>query len=142
MFIKQLSVFVENKKGRLAEITAILAEHAVDIRALSIADTADYGILRLIVDDPEKASLVLKGADVTVSITNVVGVAVDDKPGAFAAVMGILRDGDVDVEYAYAFITREPGKAYIILRPDDREKAVAVFKDAGIKVILQEEIFK
>ncbi len=142
MFIKQLSVFVENKKGRLAEITGILAEHGVDIRALSIADTADYGILRLIVDDPERASLVLKGADVTVSITNVVGIAVDDSPGAFAGAMATLRDGDVDIEYAYAFITREPGKAYVILRPDDREKAVAVLKDAGVKVITQEEIFK
>ena len=142
MFIKQLSVFVENKKGRIAEITRLLAEHEVDIRALSIADTADYGILRLIVDDPEKASLVLKAADVTVSITNVVGIAVDDKPGAFAAAMEVLNDGDVDVEYAYAFITREPGKAYVILRPSDREKAVAVFKDAGVRIIGQEEIFK
>lgn len=141
MFIKQLSVFLENKKGRLAQITEILAEAGVDLRALSIADTADYGILRLIVSEPERASEVLKKHDITSSVTRVIGISVDDLPGAFAKAMRFLEDGDVQIEYAYAFITREVGKAYVILRVDDREKAVKVLSDAGVRIITQEEIF-
>jgi len=141
MYNNQLSVFLENKKGRLAKITEILAEAGIDIRALSIADTTDYGILRLIVDDPDKAHQTLKANEFTVTITKVIGISVSDVPGAFAHAMRLLEDGDVQIEYAYAFITREPGKAYVILRVNDREKALSLLSKAGVKIIKQEEIF-
>lgn len=141
MFIEQLSVFVENKKGRLAKITEKLAEASVDIRALSIADTTDYGILRLIVDNPEKALNTLKNDDITVTITKVIGMSIPDVPGAFAEAIRCLEDGDVQIEYAYAFITKEPGKAYVILRVNDREKAVSLLESSGVKIITQKEIF-
>ncbi len=141
MYIKQLSVFVENKKGRLAEITEVLAHKGVDIRALSIADTTDYGILRLIVDDAEKAEKALKSENITVSIKKVIGISVLDVPGAFSQALRHLEDGDVEIEYAYAFITSRPGKAYVILRVNDREKAFDILKKSGIEIITQKEIF-
>lgn len=141
MYIKQLSVFVENKKGRLAEITEILAHRGVDIRALSIADTTDYGILRLIVDDAEKAEKALKAENITVSITKVIGISVSDVPGAFSQALRCLEDGDVEIEYAYAFITSRPGKAYVILRVNDREKAIDLLKNSNAEIITQKEIF-
>lgn len=142
MSIKQLSVFVENKKGRLAEITRVLADNSIDIRALSIADTTDYGILRLIVDDPERANDALKAAGVTFKLTNVIGVAVSDAPGAFAKATQLLSDNGVIIEYAYAFITPVKGQAYIILRVDDNDRACAVLHENGIKLIEQNDIFE
>ena len=105
MIIKQISIFVENKAGRLAEITEAIAAAGIDIRALSIADTTDFGILRLIVDKPEAAALALKEAGLTVSITNVIAVGIDDTPGAFSVPMRVLADAGIDVEYMYAFIS-------------------------------------
>lgn len=142
MAIKQISVFVENKQGRLGEITSILAENDVDIRALSIADTTDYGILRLIVNDPEKAVKVLKDSKLTVSITNVLGIGLPDKPGGFALCIQALSDAGISVEYAYAFITpRTEGEAYVIVRVEDNDAATKVFEDKGIRVIDQSEMF-
>ena len=106
MIIKQLSIFVENKQGRLAYITDILSKAGANIRALSIADTTDFGILRLIVNKPEEAAIALKEKGVTVSVTNVIAVGINDTPGAFSVPMQILADADIDVEYMYAFITR------------------------------------
>jgi len=141
MSIKQLSIFVENKPGRLASITDLLAENGVDIRALSIADTTDYGILRLIVSDPEKAESSLKNAHMTVSITNVLAVGIPDIPGGFAKAIKVLSDEGIGVEYAYAFITPKAGKAYVIMRVEDNEKAAGILENAGIETISQEEIF-
>lgn len=141
MSIQQISIFLENKAGRLAEITSILAQNSIDIRALSIADTSDYGILRLIVDDPEKAKKTLKASEITVSITDVLGISVNDSPGAFAKAIGILSDANIGVEYAYAFITPEKGKAYVILRVADNDKASNILKESSIKIINQDEIF-
>ena len=141
MAIEQLSIFVENKKGRLAKITELLAKSGVDIRALSIADTTDYGILRLIVDAPEKACLALKQANVTVSVTPVLGVSVSDTPGAFARVTRLMADYDVEIEYAYAFITPAKGEAYVILRVDDIDRTKQVLCAADVKIITQEDIF-
>lgn len=141
MAIKQISIFVENKPGRLAKITSILAEHAIDIRALSIADTTDYGILRLIVSDPEKAEKALKEEMLTVSITNVLGIGIEDVPGGFAGAIKALSDSGISVEYAYAFITPEAGKAYVIIRVEDNDAATEVLTDNNIKVIEQNEIF-
>ncbi|MEE1320283.1 MAG: ACT domain-containing protein [Acutalibacteraceae bacterium] len=135
MNIKQLSIFVENKKGRLADITEILSDVGANIRALSIADTTDFGILRLIVDDPDAAALALKDAGVTVSITNVIAVGIDDVPGAFARPMRILSDAGIDVEYMYAFITRKSEKAYVILRVADNDAAAKVLNENGVELL-------
>lgn len=140
MIIKQLSVFVENKQGRLADITEILSNAGANIRALSIADTTDFGILRLIVNDPDSASEALKAAGITVSVTNVIAVGIEDVPGAFAVPMRILSDSKIDVEYMYAFITRKSEKAYVILRVADNEAAAKVLLDNGVE-LLNEESF-
>lgn len=135
MIIKQISIFVENKKGRLAEITETLAKAGANIRALSIADTTDFGILRLIVDKPEDAALALKEAGITVSITNVIAVGINDVPGSFAVPMRILADAGIDVEYMYAFITRQSEKAYVILRVADNDAAAKVLIDSGVELL-------
>lgn len=135
MAIQQISVFVENKPGRLADITAFLAQGGISIRAFSIADTTDFGILRLIVSDTEKAAQVLKAAGVAVSITEVVGISIPDVTGAFANVVKVLAEAGENVEYAYAFLTPEAGHAYVIVRVDDNAKAAAVLRENGIAVI-------
>lgn len=139
MIIKQLSIFVENKKGRLAEITKAIAAANVDIRALSIADTTDFGILRLIVNKPEEAAIALKEKGITVSVTNVIAVGINDVPGAFSVPMQILADADIDVEYMYAFITRKSEKAYVILRVADNDAAAKVLADKGVEILSEEE---
>ncbi len=139
MNIKQLSIFVENKKGRLADITEILSKAGANIRALSIADTTDFGILRIIVDTPDAAALALKEAGVTVSITNVIAVGIDDVPGAFAQPMRILSDANIDVEYMYAFITRKSEKAYVILRVADNDEASKVLISNGVEILSEDD---
>jgi hypothetical protein len=111
MFIKQLSVFVENKSGRLAEITAILAKANIDIRALSIADTTDFGILRLVVDRPDEAEKTLREAGLTVTLTDVLAVGIPDKPGGFASAMKVLAAENIGIEYMYAFVARAADRA-------------------------------
>lgn len=135
MLIKQISVFVENKEGRLAEITETIAKAGVDIRALSIADTTDFGILRLIVDKPHETETVLKEAGFTVSVTNVIAVGIDDVPGGFAKPMRVLADAHIDVEYMYAFISRDTKKAYVILRVNDNETASKALENAEIELL-------
>ena len=141
MFIKQISVFVENKSGRLGEITSILAKAGIDIRALSIADTTNFGILRLIVNRPDAAEEALRAAGLTVSLTNVIANGIPDQPGGFAAAAAALTDRDVDIEYMYAFISRDKGRACVILRVPDNEKAVTALKDGGIEILREEDIY-
>lgn len=132
MIIKQISIFVENRAGRLAEITDLIAKNNINIKALSIADTTNFGILRLIVDDPYHAEQVLKANDLTVSITSVLSVAVEDRPGGLAEVLKILSDAGIAVEYMYAFISPEINKrAYVVLRIEEDFKALEVLKNAG-----------
>lgn len=138
MNIKQISVFVENKKGRLAEITEALAKAKVDIRALSIADTTDFGILRLIVDKPDEAAVALKELGVTVSVTNVIAIGIEDAPGAFSVPMRLLADAGIDVEYMYAFITRKSERAYVILRVNDNDIASKILLDKGVELLDEE----
>ncbi len=142
MPIKQISIFVENKPGRLADITAMLAKKDIDIRALSIADTTDYGILRLIVSHPEKAVEIIREEGMTVSSTSVLGIVIPDEPGGFAKAINVLSDKGIDVGYAYAFITPEKGKAYVIVRVADNDTASEVLVAAGIQLIEQADIFK
>lgn len=141
MQIQQLSIFVENKSGRLAEITETLAAANVDIRAISVADTSDFGLLRLIVDRPEEAVKALKKANLTVSLTSVIAVGINDKPGEFAKAMRVLADNHISVEYMYAFISRDKGKAYVILRVEDSEKATKALSENGIALLNAEEIY-
>ena len=140
MQIQQLSIFVENKSGRLAEITEILGRANVDIRAISVADTSDFGILRLIVDKPQDAVKALKEAGLTVSLTSVIAVGIDDRPGEFAKAMRILADADISVEYMYAFVSRKKDSAFVILRVDDNGKAVELMKNGGFSVLQGAEI--
>ena len=140
MTIKQLSVFVENKQGRLSEITGILQGAGVDIRARSLADTTDFGILRLIVDKEEAAEAALRGAGFTVSLTPVIAAGIADRPGGLAEAMALLRDGGISVEYMYAFISRRKEMAYVILRVDDNGKAAELLQKAAFPLLTEEEI--
>lgn len=142
MPIKQISIFVENKPGRLADITAVLARKNVDIRALSIADTTDYGILRLIVSNPEAAVVAIREEGLTASSTDVLGIAIPDVPGGFAKAISVLAQAGISVEYAYAFITPEKGQAFVIIRVADNGLASAALTAQGIKLIEQADIFK
>ena len=128
MLIKQLSIFVENKPGRLAEITELVAQAKLDIRALSLADTTDFGILRMIVNDPPRGEAVLREAGLAVALTDVLAIDVADKPGSFAAVMRALAEADVNIEYLYAGISRETGRAEVFLRAENPEKASMVIE--------------
>ena len=141
MIIKQISIFVENKKGRMAEIAKIIGDAGIDIRALSVADTADFGILRLIVDKPEQAVLTLKEAGMTVSLTDVLAVALADEPGAFAAAMGVISDCGVNIEYMYAFISRCEGEAYVIVRTEDPAASAELLAGKGLRLLSSGEIY-
>ena len=142
MAIKQLTVFVENKKGSMVSITDILSKNNVNIRALSIAETQDFGILRLIVNDTEKAAQALRDKNCVVNITEICAVAVPDAPGGLAGVLRILADADIVVEYTYAFISNSKKDAYVVLRINEHDiaKAEALFSDKGIREINESDI--
>ncbi|MFA5658282.1 MAG: ACT domain-containing protein [Oscillospiraceae bacterium] len=142
MFIQQLSIFVENKPGRLSEVTRLLKDNDVDIRALSIADTRDFGIMRLIVNNPSKAEKVLKEAGCTVSLTNVIAIGIEDKPGGLSQAMEILYANNISVEYMYAFVSRTDSMAYVILRVENNERAVTALKENNIKILETSEIYE
>lgn len=141
MIIKQLSVFVENKTGRMAEITRVIGDAQVDIRALSIADTSDFGILRLIVNKPDVAVQVLRDAGITVSLTDVIAVGVEDKPGAFANAVKTLSDVGINIEYMYAFISRSDNRAFVILRVEEPERAVEALRAKSFEILTSEKIY-
>ncbi len=140
MQVQQLSVFVENKSGRLAEIAEIIAGAGADIRALTVADTSDFGILRLIVDKPQIAAQALREADMTVSITSVIMMGLSDQPGAFAQAMRTLAENHVSVEYMYAFVSKDSGRASVIIRTDEVERGIEVLRAGGVTILSQEDI--
>ena len=135
MGIRQLSVFVENKKGSLHEITDVLAKANIDLRSMCIADTSDYGIVRIIADDPVRAQSVLAEAGHLANIRTVTAFAVPDCPGGLAKVLSILEEKGVDIEYMYALVTTEKDKAYAVMRNDDREMAERILKENGIELL-------
>ncbi len=135
MRVEQIAVFLENKSGRLAEITATLADNGVNIRALSVADTADFGILRLIVDDVEKAKKVLKANDFTVGVTNVIAVEVADRSGGLAKVLKTIEKAGLNVEYMYAFVNRSGENAVLIFRFDEMDRAIAALQQDGFTIL-------
>ena len=140
MAIKQLTVFVENRKGTMVSVTDILSKSNVNIRALSIAETQDFGILRLIVSDPDLACEKLREEKCTVTITDVVAIEIPDELGMLSSVMDILAEEKVNVEYMYAFLSKSNNKASIILRVDDNVKAGEAFKQSGVIQLTEKNI--
>ena len=141
MTMKQLSVFVENKPGTLAEITGILGANDIDMCALSVADTERYGILRLIVNNPQKAEDALKAAGFKVSLTDVIAIAVSHKPGGLSEALKYVAQAGIAVEYMYAFVSPKADTAYVILRVQDNQKAILALQQGGILVIRGEEVY-
>ena len=142
MLVKQISVFVENARGKLSRVTEVLAENGINIRALSIADTTDFGILRLIVQDPDKALAVLKDNDITVNSTDVIVVEIDDKPAGLNKALTLLRDANIAVEYMYAFVSKKENEAYVILKSDNTDKAVEALTAGGVRVIPAKDVYE
>lgn len=142
MIIKQLSVFVENKKGKLEFITRKLAENDVDISSLALADTTDFGVLRIIVDKPDVAYRALSEAGVVVKISDVVAVAMDDVPGGVSSALKVVSDNDINIEYVYACVGKTAGKALMVIKPDELEKAEAVLYQAGYGKISPADIYR
>lgn len=142
MKVKQISIFLENKSGRLAQVTEVLGENNINIRALSIADTTDFGILRLIVNEPDKAYLVLKEAGFTVSFTDVIAVEVTDKPGGLAKVLKELDRAGINIEYLYAFVQKTANAALVVFRVEQLEEAVKVLLASGTRVMSGDEVYK
>ena len=140
MTIRQLSIFAANQPGTLLEITDALGKAGVDIRAMSIADTMDFGIFRLIVDDIEKAKGALSDLGCVVSETPVIAAAISDQPGALNAILKLLSENEINVEYMYAFIAVSKQFANVVLRVEDNEKAIAILKENGIKLVSDAEI--
>jgi hypothetical protein len=139
MLIQQLSVFLENRKGRFTEIAKILGEADINMTAFTVAENSDFGILRIIVSDPEKARQVLKERLYAVSVTEVVCVHCPNKPGALATIMSIITDANIFVEYMYAFSSND--KALVIIRPDDLKKTIEVLSANKINLLAANELF-
>ena len=142
MAIKQLTVFVENKQGTMVSITEILSKNNINIRALSIAETQDFGILRLIVNDEEAAKTILADAGYLIKITNVVGVKIGDAPGKLCEALKVLDESNINLEYLYAFMARTEKHAYVVLRVEDNAAAENVLVNAGFHLITEADIRK
>ena len=142
MKVEQISVFLENKAGRLAEVTRVLGEGGINIRALSLADTTDFGILRLIVDQYDKARELLKQKGFTVGKTEVVAVEVPDRPGGLGLVLQILAQASINVEYMYAFVQHSGMNAVIIFRFDNLDDAITILQKEGIHIYKGEEVYR
>lgn len=140
MSVKQISAFVENKPGQLAKFTDVLTQHGIDMRALSLAETEDFGIVRVITDDSYKTACVLKEAGYIFSITPVIAVEIPDAPGGLNKVLHLLNDKGVNIEYTYAFTARKQDTAYMIFRVTDNEAAAEILKDNGICMFDLEDI--
>jgi len=139
MKVEQISIFLENKSGRLAEVTNILAKNGINLIALSLADTADFGIFRLIVNDTEKAIALLKDNGFTIAKNEVIAVDVPDRPGGLAGILGTLQGKGINVEYMYAF-RRSEVDAVLIFRFDDIEKAIDTLRTARVRILSSEEV--
>ena len=142
MSLKQLTIFVENKQGTLVDITKTLADNNVNMRALSIADTQDFGILRLIVNDNETATKALTEAGYLLKMTDVVGVKIGDQPGKLSKALEVLDKAKINMEYLYAFMARTEKHAYVVLRVADNEAAEKALEDAGFHMITDADVDK
>ena len=142
MLVEQISVFIENKKGRLSEIADTVAAAGIDISALSLADTDEYGVLRMIVSDPHRTKEVLRESGVVGKVTKVLAIAIEDKPGGFASTLHRLTDAGIEVRYMYAGVSHQKGKAIMIVSVEDPEKAEAVLADSGMGAINPNDIYR
>lgn len=140
MTVYQISVFLENRTGQLAEITQILADNQINMCAISIAETSDYGVLRLIVDQPQKTTSILLEKGFILSKTPVTAVMVPDRPGGLAPVLQLIAEGQIDVEYMYSLFTHKAGNAYMVFRVSDNEKFTALLSQNGIHVADRQEL--
>lgn len=141
MKVEQISIFIENKSGRLAEVARVLGEKNVNIRALSLADTSDFGILRLLVDNTDVALSTLKEGGFTVNKTVVVAVEVPDQPGGLCNILQVLDESDINVEYMYAFVERNAGNAVIIFRFDDADSAITTLRSKDISILTGDQLY-
>ena len=140
MKITQISVFLENRKGRLFEVCSLLGQNNINIRALTIAETETFGVLRIVVDKPELATEVFKTNRITANLTSVVAVEVDDRPGGLAAALKILSDHDLNVEYMYGFVEKATDRAMLVFRFEDTDRATKVLANSGIRVVTESDI--
>ena len=140
MTVKQISVFLENRPGALAEFTKILEMSSIDLRALSLAESEDFGIVRVIVDDPYKTIRILKEEGYICSVTQVIAVEIADKPGSLVKMLNVLGDNNVNLEYSYAFLAKKANSAFMILRVADNDKAIKVLTQNGIRPICHEDM--
>ncbi|HID96256.1 MAG TPA: ACT domain-containing protein [Candidatus Latescibacteria bacterium] len=141
MSVRQISVFLENRSGRLSEVARILGDEGINIRALSLADTSDFGILRLIVNEPDKAYQILKDANFVINKTRVLAAEVEDRPGGLARLLGIFESADVNVEYMYAVVEKATENAVMIIRVEDIEGATSLLRRAGIRLLGEKEVY-
>lgn len=135
MGIKQLSIFVANEKGTLADVTRIFSEHEIDIRAISVYDTLDYGILRTVVSDPERAVEVLSKEGIVSKLSDILAINPEDKRGSLNDIFTILGENDINIEYIYSFLVREDCSQLFVLKVDDNEKAQGLLEKNGVKII-------
>lgn len=135
MLVKQISIFIPNRKGTLARLTSTLRENGIDIRAISVFDTTEFGILRLVVDDADKTLDILKKEGFVAKVSDVIAVEPEDKPGSLDEIFHILAENDINIEYIYSYVMRKHELPYIVLKTSDMERAVTILKDNGIKVI-------
>lgn len=142
MYVKQISVFLENRAGRLEEITRVLAEGDINIRALSLADTSDFGILRLIVNQPEKAMTSLRDAGFTVRENGVIAVEVEDKPGGLHQILQLFGKAGISIEYMYAFFEKKTEKAIMIIRVENTDQAINALKEAKVPLLTSKEVYE
>ena len=142
MAIKQLTVFVENKQGSIVSVTETLSNNNINLRALSVAETQDFGILRLIVDDEKTAEKILTDEGYLIKITEVVGVKIGDEPGKLTGALKILDENEINMEYLYAFMSRTEKHAYVVIRVADNDAAEAALKEAGYKIITDADVNK
>lgn len=135
MLVKQISIFIPNAKGSLAKLTAILVKNHIDIRAISVFDTTEFGILRLVVDNPEETVSILTKEGIVAKISDVLAVEPEDKPGSLDEIFQLLSDNDINIDYIYSYVMRMRELPYIVLKTDDMEKAAKILAERGIKVI-------
>lgn len=141
MKVKQLSIFLENQSGRLAEVTGALGNEGVNIRALSLADTAGFGILRLIVSDVAKAHEMLRSNGFTVSEADVIAAEVPDRPGGLASILGVLGDKEINIEYMYAFVEKSSENAVVIFRIENVDQAIEALQAKGVRILSPSEVY-
>ena len=141
MKIKQLSIFLQNRMGSLSKPLEVLGNAGINIRAMCMADTSEFGILRLVVDSPEKGKKALEENNFLVKMTEIIGVEMDDTPGGLTKVLKVIKDNEIDLEYLYAFTHEKEGKAILLLHADDIDELISVLKDNDVVIVPSEEVY-